>query len=189
MTPAVRDSRFQRFLNGVEVLGNALPHPATLFLLLCGVVIGVSGSSSWLESGVASGQGHSRSGGEFAVRRGLEPDHPRSAAQFHRLRAARFGARVRARFVRGGAQRTAAAVMRRIVQATSPRLLTLVVVFCTMSHTAGDVGYVLLLPLSAALFHSAGAIPWPDWRRHSAGFRVDSRRTCCSRPRTSFSPG
>ena len=28
MTPAARVSRFQRFLNGVEVLGNALPHPA-----------------------------------------------------------------------------------------------------------------------------------------------------------------
>jgi aminobenzoyl-glutamate transport protein len=52
------------------------------------------------------------------------------------------------------------AVVRVVIGATPARLLTLVVVFSgATSHTLGDVGYVLLLPLSAALFHSAGRHP------------------------------
>lgn len=52
------------------------------------------------------------------------------------------------------------AVVRVIIGATPARLLTLVVVFIgATSSTAGDVGYVLLLPLSAALFQSAGRNP------------------------------
>ena len=161
MTPAVRDSRFQRFLNGVEVLGNALPHPATLFLLLCGVVIGVSGACHWAGVEVLhpvkgtpvqvvnllSAEGLNR------IILGLLPNFI-GFAPLGSVLVCVLGLSV--------AEHSGllAAVMRRIVQATSPRLLTLVVVFCgTMSHTAGDVGYVLLLPLSAALFHSAGRHP------------------------------
>ncbi|MCC7374554.1 MAG: AbgT family transporter [Verrucomicrobiales bacterium] len=36
---AARESRFQRFLSGVERAGNALPRPATLFVLLSIAVI------------------------------------------------------------------------------------------------------------------------------------------------------
>jgi len=47
-----------------------------------------------------------------------------------------------------------------IVGATPPRVLTLMIVFCgAISHTVGDVGYVLLIPLGAALFHSMGRHP------------------------------
>ena len=52
------------------------------------------------------------------------------------------------------------AVVRAIVGATPPRVLTLMIVFCgAISHTGGDVGYVLLIPLGAALFHSMGRHP------------------------------
>ncbi|OYV00919.1 MAG: aminobenzoyl-glutamate transporter, partial [Verrucomicrobiales bacterium VVV1] len=52
------------------------------------------------------------------------------------------------------------AILRLIVHATPRRLLTLIVVFAgTMSHTAGDIGYVLLLPMSAALFLTVGRHP------------------------------
>ena len=40
-TPAPT-SRLQRFLNGVERAGNALPHPATLFLALAAAVVVLS---------------------------------------------------------------------------------------------------------------------------------------------------
>ncbi|HRE05814.1 MAG TPA: AbgT family transporter, partial [Opitutaceae bacterium] len=157
----MRDSRFQRFLNGVEVLGNALPHPATLFLLLCGVVIGVSGVCHWAGVEVL----HPVKGtpvqvvnllsveGLNRIILGLLPNFI-GFAPLGSVLVCVLGLSV--------AEHSGllAAVMRRIVQATPARLLTLVVVFCgTMSHTAGDVGYVLLLPLSAALFHSAGRHP------------------------------
>ncbi|NBW87169.1 MAG: hypothetical protein EBR23_10180, partial [Planctomycetia bacterium] len=39
----VPGSAFQRFLNGLERAGNALPHPATLFLLFSAGIVLVSG--------------------------------------------------------------------------------------------------------------------------------------------------
>ena len=50
VTPA-RSSLFQRFLNLIERIGNILPNPSTLFALLAGVVVLLSG---WLSAlGVA----------------------------------------------------------------------------------------------------------------------------------------
>lgn len=40
---------FTHFLNGVEWLGNLLPHPVTLFALFCMGVILISGLADWLE--------------------------------------------------------------------------------------------------------------------------------------------
>ncbi len=52
------------------------------------------------------------------------------------------------------------ACLRLMVHATPRGLLTWVVVWCgAMSHTAGDIGYVLLLPLSMALFLAVGRHP------------------------------
>ena len=52
------------------------------------------------------------------------------------------------------------ACVRLVVNRTPRRWLTWVVVGCgAMSHTAGDIGYVLLLPLSMALFHALGRHP------------------------------
>jgi aminobenzoyl-glutamate transport protein len=51
-------------------------------------------------------------------------------------------------------------VVRLVVVRAPRRFLTLIVVFTgAMSHTAGDIGYVLLIPLSAALFHTSGRHP------------------------------
>ncbi len=154
-------SFFQRFLDRVERVGNALPHPATLFLLLCGAVILLS----WLLHAV-----------------GLQVPHPvrnepvqafnlLSVEGLHRIilgllpnfiNFAPLGSVLVSVLGLSIAEHSGllGAVMRLIVQAAPARLLTLVVVFCgATSNTAGDVGYVLLLPLSAALFHSAGRHP------------------------------
>lgn len=161
MTPPVPVSRFQRFLNGVEALGNALPHPASLFLLLCGMVIALS----WVCHTFGVQVIHPSKGtpvevinllsadGLSRIILGLLPNFI-GFAPLGSVLVCVLGLSV--------AEHSGllAAVMRRIVQATPPRLLTGVVVFCgTLSHSAGDVGYVLLLPLSAALFHSAGRHP------------------------------
>jgi aminobenzoyl-glutamate transport protein len=82
------------------------------------------------------------------------------------------------------------AVVRVIISATPTRLLTLVMVFTgATSSTAGDVGYVLLLPLARRSFTRWGAIRSPDWPPRSPACRAASRPTCCSRPPISFSPG
>jgi hypothetical protein len=192
VTPAVRDSRFQRFLNGVEVLGNALPHPATLFLLLCGVVIGVSGVCHWAGVEVLhpvkgtpvqvvnllSAEGLNR------IILGLLPNFI-GFAPLGSVLVCVLGLSV--------AEHSGllAAVMRRIVQATSLRVCS-PSWWCSAARCRTPRGtWAMCCSCRSARrsFTPPGAIPWPDWRRRSAVFRAASRRTCCSRPRTSSSPG
>ncbi|WP_288064694.1 AbgT family transporter, partial [Rodentibacter caecimuris] len=41
-TISQKNSRIQHFLKGVEWLGNLLPHPIILFMLMCGILIVLS---------------------------------------------------------------------------------------------------------------------------------------------------
>ncbi|MDF1836910.1 MAG: AbgT family transporter, partial [Planctomycetota bacterium] len=47
--PARKRGLFARFLDLVEWLGNLLPHPVTLFALICGGVLALSGLAEYLE--------------------------------------------------------------------------------------------------------------------------------------------
>ena len=52
------------------------------------------------------------------------------------------------------------AILRKIVMAAPPKMLTFVVVFAgVLSNTASEVGYVLLVPLAAVIFLAAGRHP------------------------------
>jgi aminobenzoyl-glutamate transport protein len=153
--------RLLRALDAVERAGNRLPHPATLFVILAALVVALSALLSATTLSVT----HPGSGQTVTVTNLL------SVAGFRRLvmellpnfiNFAPFGPVLVCLLGLSVAEHSGflGAIVRVIIQATPTRLLTLVVVFAgTMSHTAGDVGYVLLLPLSAALFHSAGRNP------------------------------
>lgn len=150
-----------RALDGVERAGNLLPHPASLFVALAMLVALLS----WLlhSQGVtvtnpASGEVVevfnllSAAGAQRLVM-GLLPNFI-NFAPFGPVLVCLLGLSVAEHSGFLGA------VVRVIIGATPARLLTTVVVFIgATSSTAGDVGYVLLLPLSAALFHSAGRNP------------------------------
>lgn len=150
-----------RALDAVERVGNRLPHPATLFVLLSTLVV----LSSWLASAMGWSVAHPASGAAVGATNLL------SIEGFQRLilgfvpnflNFGPFGPVLVCLLGLSVAEHSGllGAVVRVVVAATSPRFLTLVVVFTgAMSHTAGDVGYVLLLPLSAALFHSVGRHP------------------------------
>jgi aminobenzoyl-glutamate transport protein len=153
--------RLLRALDAVERAGNRLPHPATLFVILASVVVLLSAVFSATGLAVT----HPSTGQAVTVTDLL------SVAGFQRLvmgllpnfiNFAPFGPVVVCLLGLSVAEHSGflGAIVRVIIHATPARLLTLMVVFAgTMSHTAGDVGYVLLLPLSAALFHSAGRNP------------------------------
>jgi aminobenzoyl-glutamate transport protein len=154
-------SRTQRLLDAVERVGNALPHPATLFVILSTAVVVLSALLHAFGASVAhpltgdtvevvnliSGEGLRR----FALNVvpnfiGFAPLGPVLVSLMGLSVAERSG--------------LLGAVVRAIVGATPPRILTLVIVFCgAISHTVGDVGYVLLIPLGAALYHSMGRHP------------------------------
>ncbi len=159
-TPAA-PSFFQRSLARVEWAGNLLPHPASLFIILCVIMV----VASWILSVT-----------------GVSVEHPlthRSIGALNLLSAdglqriilgllpnfvnfAPLGPVLVCLLGLAAAEHSGllGACLRLIVHCTPRWLLTWVVVWCgAMSHTAGDIGYVLLLPLSMALFHAIGRHP------------------------------
>lgn len=161
MAGAGRVRLFDRFLRVVERGGNALPNPVTLFLGLAVAVV--------VLSAVASGLG-------FSVRHPatgspIEPVNLLSVAGLHRLLEglvknftsfAPLGTVLVALLGIGIAERSGlvGAAMRLLVSRAPRGALTFVVVFAgILSNAASEVGYVLLVPLSGAVFASVGRHP------------------------------
>lgn len=152
---------FQRILDRIERVGNALPHPASLFLMLSvGVVL-----LSWVLFQCGLQATHPVSGQPVQVVNLLSVDG------LHRMILgllpnfmgfAPLGPVLVCLLGLAVAEHSGllGAMVRFAVGLAPRRLITLMVVFCgAMSHTAGDIGYVLLIPLSAALFHTMGRHP------------------------------
>ena len=152
---------FQRWLNRIERIGNALPHPASLFVILSvGVVLlswlchrlGVAVENPVTHKVVTAVNLLSVEGLQRLIV-GLLPNF---------INFAPLGSVLVCLLGLSLAEHSGllGAVLRLVVHATPRRLLTLIVVFSgAMSHTAGDIGYVLLLPMSAALFLTVGRHP------------------------------
>lgn len=152
---------FQRFLGAIERAGNSLPHPAVLFLILAGLVLVLSYFLHALGVQVI----HPGTGKTVGVINLLSVDG------LHRIimgvlpnfiNFAPLGTVLVCLLGIAVAEHSGliGAALRLTVLATKPRWLTLVVVLGgTMSHTGSDVGYVLFIPLSAALFHTVGRNP------------------------------
>jgi aminobenzoyl-glutamate transport protein len=158
---APRRSLTDRFLRVVEVGGNALPHPATLFALLTLCVIVASSLATWFDLSAAH-----PSTGET-----LRPVDLLSRDGLHRLLTglvpnftgfAPLGAVLVSLIGIGVAEHSGliGAALRRLVFAAPRWALTPVVVFAgVMSNMASEIGYVLLIPLAGLIFKGAGRHP------------------------------
>ncbi len=164
MKPAADSSEpalVQRWLNRLERMGNLLPHPASLFLILCAVML----IASWLlhTAGVAVKNpvtGATVQAFNLLSVEGLRKIILGLLPNF--VNFAPLGPVLVCLLGLSLAEHSGllGACLRLVVHATPPRLLTWVVVWCgAISHTAGDIGYVLLLPLSMALFHAVRRHP------------------------------
>lgn len=151
----------QRFLKVLEDAGNALPHPAVLFFLLTFVVVVVSAILSSM--GVTAIHPVKKDNIEilnlFSVA-GLHlalNDMVKNFANF-----APLGTVLVAVLGFSVAEKSGllATLLRLVVLKAPPALLVPAVLLAgVLSHTAGDIGYVLLIPLAALTFHSAGLNP------------------------------
>ncbi|GGA72547.1 aminobenzoyl-glutamate transporter [Arenimonas soli] len=154
-------SLMDRFLTIVERGGNALPHPATLFALLAlGVVV-----LSWVTSMAGLSAAHPSTGEP------VTPVNLLSIDGLHRMLTgtvtnftgfAPLGVVMVALIGIGVAEHSGliSAALRRLVLAAPRHLLTPVLVFAgVMSNIASEIGYVLLIPLAALIFISAGRHP------------------------------
>jgi aminobenzoyl-glutamate transport protein len=145
----------------VEYVGNALPHPATLFASMALLVILVSGLTHWLGvRAVHPGTGET-----------IQPVNLVSVQGLHRILTdmvtnftsfAPLGTVLVSMLGIGIAERSGliATALRLLVLSAPRGLLTFVIVFAgIVSNTASEVGYVLLVPLGGMIFLAVGRHP------------------------------
>jgi len=150
-----------RFLEFVERVGNALPHPATLFALFAaGVVV-----LSWIAAQFNLSVTHPGTGEV------IQPVNLLTIEGFHRIISemvknftsfAPLGVVLVAMLGIGVAENSGliGTVLRLLVISAPRRLITFVVVFSgVLSNAASEVGYVLLVPLGAIIFLAVGRHP------------------------------
>lgn len=158
---------YNRWLNGIETVGNRLPHPITLFAIFSLAIILVSAICAAM--GV-SATGELISGGELketsvtAVsllnRDGLAYIFSSAVTNFTTY--APLGMVLVAMLGVGVAEQSGLinALLKRTVQVTPKTLITPMVVFLgVMSNIASDAGYVILIPLGAMIFRAYGRHP------------------------------
>jgi aminobenzoyl-glutamate transport protein len=159
--PSPRRSFLSRFLLVIERVGNALPHPATLFAIFALALILLSWLFSALEiSAVNPKDGKPVLPINLISRDGLHWILESTIVNFTGF--APLGTVLVAMLGIGVAEKSGliSTVLRQMVHAAPRRLLTFVIVFAgVMSNMASDVGYVLLVPMGALIFMSVGRHP------------------------------
>jgi len=160
-TPAPRSSILARFLSAIERIGNALPHPATLFAIFAASIVILS----WLLSELGLSAVNPRDGTV------VQPINLVSTHGLHWILAntignytgfAPLGTVLVAMLGIGVAEKSGltATGLKLLVHSAPRRLLTFVLVLAgVMSNLASDVGYVLLVPMGAIVFLSVGRHP------------------------------
>ncbi|WP_163934194.1 AbgT family transporter [Paraferrimonas sp. SM1919] len=166
---ASKKTFFTRFLDGVEYLGNLLPHPITLFASFCLAIIVMSGIAGYFEVSVLDPRPEGAAGrsADGVIRvvsllnaDGLERIVTHLVTNFTGF--APLGTVLVALLGVSIAEHSGllSAAMRGLVMGASKRMVTVTVVFAAIvSNTASELGYVVLIPLAAMLFHSLGRHP------------------------------
>jgi aminobenzoyl-glutamate transport protein len=154
-------SSVEKALDLIERVGNKLPDPAALFLILLFVV--------WILSALLSSMTFAeldpRTGKALVINNQMTgaaiaaflSNMVTTFTSFHPL-----GVVLVALLGVGVAEHTGFinAALKGLLGFTSPSLLTPMVIFVAIiSHTAADAGYVLVIPLGGVIFYSAGRHP------------------------------
>ncbi len=156
-----RPGRRPGFLDIIERIGNALPNPTTLFLILAGVVV----VASWLASRLGVAVPHPLDGSRIEAVNLLNAEGIRrmfTEAVRNFTGFAPLGTVLVAMLGIGVAEATGliAAAMRVFVLGMPRKLLTLSVVFMGINaHLAADAGIILLPPIAAMLYAASGRHP------------------------------
>lgn len=156
---------FNRFLNAVEVGGNKLPHPVTIFVLLSLLVIIISEIGA--RTGMKVSYYDARTAADATVEavslmnaEGIRYMFNSATKNFTGF--APLGTVLVAMLGVGVAEGTGliGAALKKVVLGTPKKLITAVVVLMgVMSNVASDAGYVVLVPLGAIVFLSFGRHP------------------------------
>lgn len=160
---------FSRFLGTVEWLGNLLPHPVTLFALFALFIYLLSGVLGYFDVSVIDprpegAKGRSADGIIEVISlvnaEGLQRILTSLVSNFTGF--APLGTVLVALLGVAVAEHSGllSAAMRGLVVSASKRMVTVSIVFAgIVSNTASELGYVVLIPLGALIFHSLGRHP------------------------------
>ncbi len=152
---------FRKSLDWIEIIGNRLPHPATIFAMLAGIVLIISAISYW--AGVSAV--HPVDGSVVSVNNLLSGDGIRwiyTNILDNFLRFPPLGYVLVVMVGIGLAEGTGlfAIMIRALVLGAPPKLITGAVVLAgIISGLAVEAGYVILIPLGAMIFHGIGRHP------------------------------
>lgn len=153
--------RKRSWLDVIEDVGNRLPDPALLFLILLFLVWAIS----WLTAGTFASHIDPRTGEALVVKDLLTPSalttffstmvdtfigfHPLGVVLVAMLG---IGLADHTGFIKAG--------LRALLNVTSPKILTpMLLLIAIVSHSGGDAGYVLVIPLGGVMFQAAGRHP------------------------------
>ncbi len=157
----MKKSAVDRFLSVIEKVGNALPHPATLFAGFALLVVILSWVVAQFDMSVVHpGTGETVQPFNLLSAKGLHMILEKMVVNFTGF--APLGTVLVALLGIGIAEGSGliGTVLRLVVLSSPQRLLTFVIVFAgVISNTASEVGYVLLVPLAAVIFLAAGRHP------------------------------
>ena len=166
---AEQDSRMQRFLKGVEWLGNLLPHPVILFVWMSVFLLVLSAVLSYFGISVIDPRPEGASGrsadGTIEVVNLLNGEGLARIVENLVTNFTGFvplGTVLVALLGVGIAERSGmiSAALRGLVLNAPKKMVTFTIVFAgIMSNTAAELGYVVLIPLAAVIFHSLGRHP------------------------------
>lgn len=159
--PLHRGKIFTRFLNVVEKIGNALPHPATLFAIFAFLILLFSLIAHWLDwEAMHPGTGEIIKPVNLLSIEGLHRVLTEMVTNFTSF--APLGIVMVAMLGIGIAESSGliGAFIRLVVLSSPKKILTFVLVLAgIMSNVASDVGYVLLIPLAGIIFIAVGRHP------------------------------
>ncbi|MGB3726860.1 MAG: AbgT family transporter, partial [Glaciecola sp.] len=160
---------FSRFLATVEWLGNLLPHPITLFALLSVFIVLLSGLLGFFDVSVVdprpAGAAGRADNGLIQVVSLLDAEGLRrivTGLVTNFTGFAPLGTVLVALLGVSLAEHSGllSTLMRSMVMNASKRGVTIVIVFAgVVSNTASELGYVVMIPLAAMIFHSLGRHP------------------------------
>ena len=168
-TEAHGRTRMQRVLDIVERVGNKVPHPSVIFLILIGVVIVLSHvfhlMGTAVDFEVINPATHEVERASAAARSLITVEGLRfmlTSVIPNFLGFTALGVVIVAMVGVGLAEEAGLikTLIRKLVNVAAPGMLTYILVFVgILSSVAADAGYLVLIPLAAVAYHSVGRHP------------------------------
>jgi aminobenzoyl-glutamate transport protein len=160
-TSVAKKTLFNRFLDGVEVVGNKLPHPATLFAIMTLLIVAFSAIAAALNLTA----NHPVTGELVTVKNLLTSDGVRwmwTNIEKNFVDFPPLGLVLVVMVGIGVAEGSGlfTVMVRQLVLGAPRSMITAAIITAgIISHLASEAGYVILIPLGAMIFHAIGRHP------------------------------